>query len=135
MKKGFCKRGHSGEFGQFLGHSCVECVRQRRNEYYTTADCRFTFSKRHAARRGLEWEISKEDFVAKFSNLTCFYCDVIFKTTGTGLDRADNSKGYTLDNVVMCCTDCNKHKLDTWTVQEAKVAITAVKEYRKINGF
>jgi len=29
-----------------------------------------------------------------------------------GLDRIDSSKGYTLDNVVRCCTDCNRGKMD-----------------------
>jgi len=27
-----------------------------------------------------------------------------------GLDRADNSKGYELDNVVPCCGRCNRAK-------------------------
>jgi hypothetical protein len=30
-----------------------------------------------------------------------------------GLDRVDNSKGYTLDNAVSCCNMCNRAKLDS----------------------
>lgn len=29
-----------------------------------------------------------------------------------GIDRFDNNKGYTLENSVACCTQCNRAKLD-----------------------
>ena len=27
-----------------------------------------------------------------------------------GIDRVDNSKGYTLNNILVCCYDCNTKK-------------------------
>jgi len=30
--------------------------------------------------------------------------------TYTGIDRVDNKKGYVVDNVVSCCTICNRVK-------------------------
>lgn len=34
-----------------------------------------------------------------------------------GIDRIDNNKGYTIDNVVPCCKMCNQAKND-YTLQE-----------------
>ena len=38
----------------------------------------------------------------------CYYCGSIIETVG--VDRVDNNKGYTLDNVVPCCSKCNYMK-------------------------
>jgi hypothetical protein len=35
---------------------------------------------------------------------SCYYCGA---TTKIGLDRIDNTKGHTLDNVLTCCEKCN----------------------------
>ena len=37
--------------------------------------------------------------------------------TYNGIDRVDNTRGYTLDNVVPCCFKCNRAK-DTMTKEE-----------------
>lgn len=42
-----------------------------------------------------------------------------------GIDRIDNSKGYTIDNVVTCCTMCNKMKL-TFGITEFKEKILQI---------
>ena len=44
-----------------------------------------------------------------FWNKPCFYCNTDIQTIG--LDRVDNFKGYTIDNIVSCCTDCNTMKM------------------------
>lgn len=49
---------------------------------------------------------------------------------GAGLDRIDNSKGYSIDNVLPCCTDCNRIRGDRLTVQETEIAIKAVENHR-----
>lgn len=74
---------------------------------------------RDSARiRGLSFCLTEKEF----QNLIikpCFYCGKqgenkrttqsgIF--TYTGLDRLDNTRGYELDNVAPCCTDCNMFK-------------------------
>ena len=48
-----------------------------------------------------------EHFVS-FWNKPCFYCGKEISTIG--IDRVDNTKGYSVDNLVPCCTDCNKAK-------------------------
>lgn len=72
-----------------------------------------------AKRRNLTFNISQDDF-RRLSQEKCFYCGCkpaqIVKSKGNGefiyngLDRVDNSCGYTLDNVVPCCKRCNYAK-------------------------
>lgn len=60
-----------------------------------------------AARRGIEFSITKEYFVY-LTRQSCFYCgDLSTKTNPSGLDRVLNKIGYTQDNVVPCCKFCN----------------------------
>lgn len=54
------------------------------------------------------FELSFEQFMT-FWQRPCTYCGLEIETIG--LDRADNSKGYILDNVAPCCGRCNKMKL------------------------
>ncbi len=77
---------------------------------------------RVAARiRGVVWELTE----AEFDTLTqqpCIYCGappskVCQPTrngsfTWNGLDRFDNTLGYTSDNTVTCCATCNHAKRD-----------------------
>lgn len=71
--------------------------------------------KNRANKKELEFDMS----LSKFEELIqkgCHYCGTEksnSKTTSrntfkyNGLDRIDSSKGYTLDNVVPCCSICN----------------------------
>lgn len=66
-------------------------------------------SYRHGARkRNLPWELCKDHF--DFLMLgDCQYCG---KNPAKGVDRKDNSKGYTLENATSCCAQCNYAKRD-----------------------
>lgn len=46
----------------------------------------------------------------------CFYCNKKYDTP-IGVDRLDNSIGYTLENSVPCCLVCNRMKLNFTTKQ------------------
>lgn len=79
---------------------------------------RFTDSKRDAERyRGIIWTITLEEFTELNTKL-CHYCNNQLPRTRSGLDRKDNTKGYTIDNVVPCCTFCNHLKSDCFTYNE-----------------
>ena len=75
-------------------------------------------------RRGLEFELTK-DQVRELTAQNCHYCGALptqitrrgrsgGKYIYNGLDRKNNSLGYTIDNVVPCCKTCNyaKNKMD-----------------------
>lgn len=74
--------------------------------------------RRSAYRRNKLWELSNE-FVINLIDKPCRYCGTIGSmrmcvATGecyhNGIDRIDNDKGYTVDNVVSCCKQCNMAK-------------------------
>ena len=78
---------------------------------------------RHSRAGVREFVLSKDDAMKLFKDV-CFYCgkppSKIKKTPKNygefvynGIDRKDNSKGYTLDNCVSCCEFCNFMKSDT----------------------
>lgn len=77
-----------------------------------------SYIRRKAAakwRRGqqLVWEISEEWYVLNIWDKKCAYGD---HPANGGIDRVDNSIGYTPDNCVPCCWWCNsvkrEHTLD-----------------------
>lgn len=75
-----------------------------------------------ARRRGLAFELSRDEFAAIVTK-PCTYCgrkevNVVSvphyrtKFYYTGIDRVDNTIGYTLENCVPCCKQCNQAKMD-----------------------
>jgi len=87
----------------------------------------------NSIKRGFKFKLSMEEFTALIY-LNCFYCGAkpYNKMTNTGsngkkinfvlyysgIDRKDNKKGYTPDNVVPCCKRCNRIKSDLFTFEE-----------------
>lgn len=76
--------------------------------------------QREAARRGLCWELSVEDF-GRLTSQDCIYCGTppgsirVYSTRPyvyNGIDRVVNDRGYTPDNTVPCCKICNRAKSD-----------------------
>lgn len=73
--------------------------------------------KWEANNRNLLWNLSDEDAIDLFSQ-PCFYCDSdpvkrkfqFGEYWSNGIDRKDNSLGYTKENAVPCCTRCNLAK-------------------------
>lgn len=97
--------------------------------YFSRVNPRFTNAKSSSRRRGLEWSIQKSEF-KEFLTKKCHYCEGSLSPTGIGLDRLDNSKGYTISNVVPCCGDCNKVRSNILTHDEMVIVMKSLKEYR-----
>lgn len=81
----------------------------------------FTSYKRSARKRNLAWELSKDTFL-HITSRDCCYCGrppatfrrvnatVFGGYTHNGIDRVDNSLGYTVANSAPCRWDCNRAK-------------------------
>lgn len=79
--------------------------------------------KNKANKKSLVWDIDREQFRLLTQQL-CHYCGTKPKQVHppggryngpwiyNGLDRIDNKSGYTLENVVPCCSQCNWGKRD-----------------------
>lgn len=77
--------------------------------------------KRDALDRELEFSLTKDEFL-HFSTKPCYYCgkepEQISKDNMNyngefiynGIDRVDNNFGYTFNNCVSCCKECNSKK-------------------------
>ncbi len=96
---------------------------------------RYKTSIRAAAKRGHQWTITEDEFYILLKE-ECYYCNGQIgdrKTQGgSGLDRIDNDVGYTLTNVLPCCTICNKTRNRYFSVEETKLMINALIEHRKV---
>jgi len=96
---------------------CHECTKSQKRDHYAKNSERinedrkspngyFIRYKTQAKKRGLNFELTREHCYLLFSK-SCFYCG---DTNQVGIDRIDNSKGYTLSNVRSCCGWCNVMK-------------------------
>lgn len=76
-----------------------------------------TTYKRNAKIKNIFFDLTKEQMETLFKG-NCFYCGrAPYNTvkhkghygdyTYNGIDRLINTKGYTMDNVVSCCSECN----------------------------
>ena len=86
-----------------------------------------------AKKKNREFTLSFEQFDA-LTKAECFYCgvhDAIVRIkrnssyAGNGVDRRDNSRGYTNENAVSCCRTCNHMKFNM-TVEEFVSACRSV---------
>jgi|ERR1035437_227358 hypothetical protein len=73
--------------------------------YNKTIDGKYIRYKYSAKQRGLEFNLTKDQFNSIVSK-NCSYCG----GEGFGLDRMNNDIGYLLENVTSCCTPCNMMK-------------------------
>jgi len=96
---------------------CIEQASSIKKYYQIkgqTVRGRYARYKGTAKHRNIEFNLSFLEFM-KLWQKNCHYCNSEIKTIG--LDRIDNTKGYTVNNIVSCCTYCNKMKLDRTTEQ------------------
>lgn len=91
--------------------------------------------KKNAELRGYSFELTKEQF-KEIITKPCIYCGENLTQTKikpkcfgnfkyTGIDRYDNTKGYTLENAVPCCAKCNRIKTDM-NIEEFENRLTTI---------
>ncbi len=107
----------------------------RKNPWQSTMRAVYTSYRDRCIRDNLYWGISLDEF-KELTAQKCHYCQKppancyrkVF--VYNGLDRKNNSAGYSLSNVVPCCRDCNYMKGDQLSYEEMLVAMTAVVNLR-----
>jgi hypothetical protein len=110
-----------------------EYARKKKIEYTRrqkrTPAGRFTQLKYTAKARNMEMNLTLAD-LTQILLLPCHYCGGKLNETGYGLDRKDNAKGYTIENVVPCCDFCNKLKSNLLSYGEMVVVSGSLKAFR-----
>jgi len=103
--------------------------------------------KRNAKTRKINFELTRDD-IKNFMRQSCYYCgnppnNQVTTFSGrttelrapvlySGIDRVDNSKGYTVENCVPCCSICNQAK-SNMSVEQFRNWIKRlyIKQYRR----
>lgn len=93
----------------------------------------YLYAKRVAGYDGKEFNLSDVEF-KELREKPCYYCGGPLPETGIGLDRIDNAKGYIRGNVLPACGPCNQTRNKFYSVEETKVMISALLEFRKSKG-
>lgn len=74
--------------------------------------------KRRAKRKNIPFDLTPKDFKG-ITQRTCFYCGAPPRNENkvksgsyqySGIDRIDSTGGYTPDNIISCCFQCNRMK-------------------------
>lgn len=73
----------------------------------------------NAKRKSLDFTLTRAEYTV-LRELLCEYCGGGLPEKGSGLDRKDCTLGYTADNVVPCCTTCNRVKGEAFSHTEMK---------------
>lgn len=115
---------------------CMDCYKEHTHKKARQPNSKFLRLEYTARKLGVEMDITRKDYLL-FQDCDCVYCGLPVtgrssvdaqKNTGSGLDRVDPKKGYTLDNVVPSCFLCNRTKSDWFTHEEMKVIGRAIRE-------
>lgn len=104
---------------------------EKRREYDKSFPRRFKKLEALCKREKIPLDITYQGWLSLIKSNVCHYCPNSLPTHGYSLDRKVFDLGYTLDNVVPCCETCNIAKRDTFTYEEFKVMMKALKDYRE----
>lgn len=106
-------------------NQCESCTPDQKgyaNNYRNSLNGRWQMYKNNATRRGIEYNITIQE-MAKLWQKPCVYCGSEIDTVG--IDRKDNTLGYSTGNIVPCCSRCNEMKMnasaDEWVAQMKKI--------------
>lgn len=77
-------------------------------------------------KKGLHSDIDT-NWMLDFCNQPCIYCG---DNNRVGLDRIDNNKGHTKNNVVPCCYECNCARMNNFTHEEMKEIGKAIRRIK-----
>jgi hypothetical protein len=76
-----------------------------------------SYRYRDKKRFNKEIDLDVDWFIDNIFNSKCIYCGES-NWRKLGCDRIDNNKPHTKDNVVCCCSTCNRMRGDDFTIDE-----------------
>ena len=103
-------------------NSCADINNRRKP--YTYLYTSFLNSQKH---RNIDVTLTFENFVALCETPNCHYCDALtsrdkhrkkIQSNAYMIDRKDNNLGYTVENSLSCCWDCNNLKSNKFSYEE-----------------
>ena len=123
VSRGFLVTGGAKSCGCLKDESMAKAIATRTLPYGEASfNALFSGYKHSAKNRDYYFKLTKKQF-RKLTKQRCFYCNIKPHkefTNGSGIfngfykyngvDRANNSKGYTIENCVSCCEECNYMK-------------------------
>jgi hypothetical protein len=129
--------------GKTTSCGCYRRAIRRKGRTPLEAATRYYYSAyiRGANTRGYEFDLTLDQFIQLIKQ-PCYYCGaqtnivkvyVRGKTANfraNGVDRSNNTLGYTLENSVSCCTNCNRAKLS----MSAQQYIDLCKQVAKVHS-
>lgn len=124
------------EFSRKYRENNIDKIRKRGREFCYTAMGIYKRMKQHCREKKHIIDIcSREEFIQWFNiqEKKCIYCDIpqqLLNTVDWGrkdcrhtmsIDRMDNNKGYSIDNICISCDVCNIAKNRTMSLKEMKL--------------
>jgi hypothetical protein len=102
--------------------------------YKESVKGRFNTLKGAAKSRGILMELTLEEYADLVRSGFCVYnCGNSLPLIGTGIDRKISSLGYSTNNCVPCCMDCNRMRGEDLISYEEMFEV--IKLLQKIRGF
>ena len=89
-----------------------------------------SYRYRDKKKFGVSNDLDEDWFIDNILTSRCKYCGD-YHWNNLGCDRIDNSKPHTKDNVICCCTECNRMRSDKFTVEEFKKIGKVLKDIYK----
>jgi hypothetical protein len=122
-----------------ISRYCIDCYSKMRiiedrrdrtiaNESIHNPDLYYRRYKSDAERRGKTFELSFSDFMNIIAK-PCNYCGKQEELMYNGVDRQDNTIGYTIDNCVSACSMCNLMK-SSYVLKNFIGHIVSISEYQ-----
>lgn len=119
------------------------CKRKDPNQVSVLQRAVFKNNKFQSFNRNYAWELEFQEWL-ELTQQDCFYCGGKPQNKASrpqykepfyynGVDRVDNTKGYTPDNCVPCCKQCNGAKSD-YTLEEFTTWVRNIYDRLDKNG-
>jgi len=94
----------------------------------------YTKIKLSSTKKNIVFNLNFNEFIEFTKIRNCEYCNTSIDWNSKdrfNLDRKDNLKGYTKDNLTVCCWNCNNTKSNRFTYDEFLLLSSGLKKIMK----